>query len=49
MLDLHWLSLVKFLLSSLKKIYMQFDCMIYQQIVGIPIGTNCAPLIADLF
>ena len=23
--------------------------MIYQQIVGIPIGTNCDPLIADLF
>ena len=23
--------------------------MIYQQIVGIPMGTNCAPLIADLF
>ena len=28
---------------------MQFDGMLYQQIVGIPIGTNCAPLIADLF
>ena len=28
---------------------MQFDGMIYQQIVGIPMGTNCAPLIADLF
>ena len=24
---------------------MQFDCLVYQQIVG----TNCAPLIADLF
>ena len=23
--------------------------MVYQQIVGIPMGTNCAPLIADLF
>ena len=22
---------------------------IYQQIVGIPMGTNCAPLLADLF
>ena len=28
---------------------MQFDDMVYQQIVGIPIGTNCAPLIADIF
>ena len=27
---------------------MQFDGIVYQQIVGIPIGTNCAPLIADL-
>ena len=23
--------------------------MVYQQVVGIPMGTNCAPLIADLF
>ena len=23
--------------------------MLYRQIVGIPMGTNCAPLIADLF
>ena len=30
---------------------MQFDGIVYQQIVGIPIamGTNCAPLKADLF
>ena len=28
---------------------LQFDGMVYQQIVGIPMGTNCAPLIADLF
>ena len=27
----------------------EFDGMVYQQIVGIPMGTNCAPLIADLF
>ena len=29
--------------------YLQFDGMVYQQIVGIPMGTNCAPLIANLF
>ena len=23
--------------------------MVYQQIVGIPMGTNCAPLIADFY
>ena len=28
---------------------MQFDGMVYQQIVGIPMGTYCALLIADLF
>ena len=32
-----------------ENIYVQFDSMVYQQIVGIPMGTNCAPLIADLF
>ena len=42
-------SYVKLLLSSWKKLYVQFDGMVYQQIVGIPMGTNCAPLIADLF
>ena len=29
--------------------YVQFGDMVYQQIVGIPMSTNCAPLIADLF
>ena len=33
----------------MENIYVQFDGMLYQQIVGIPIGTNCALLIADLF
>ena len=37
------------LIFLMKNIYVQFDGMVYQQIVGIPIGTNCAPLIADLF
>ena len=32
-----------------ENLYVQFDGMVYQQIVGIPMGTNCAPLIADLF
>ena len=30
-------------------IYVQFYGMVNQQIVGILMGTNCAPLIADLF
>ena len=33
----------------MENIYVQFDGMVYQQIVGIPMGTNCDPLIADLF
>ena len=33
----------------MENIYVQFGDMVYQQIVGIPMGTNCAPLIADLF
>ena len=30
-------------------IYIRFDTRLYKQIVGIPMGTNCAPLVADLF
>ena len=33
----------------MENIYVQFDGMVYQQIVGIPMGTNCAKHIADLF
>ena len=33
----------------MENIYVQFESMVYQQIVGIPMGTNCAPLIADCF
>ena len=33
----------------MENIDVQFERMIYQQIVGIPMGTNCTPLIADLF
>ena len=31
----------------IENIYVQFDGMVYQQIAGIPMGTNCATLIAD--
>ena len=33
----------------MENIYVQFDGMVYQQIEGVPMGTNCAPLIADLY
>ena len=29
--------------------YIRFGSNLYRQIVGIPMGTNCAPLVADLF
>ena len=35
-----------FLLDS---IYIRFGCKLYRQIVGIPMGTNCATLVAGLF
>jgi hypothetical protein len=30
-------------------IYVVFEDQVFQQSVGIPMGTNCAPLLADLF
>ena len=33
----------------MENIYIRFGSKLYRQIVGIPIGTNCAPFVADLF
>ena len=33
----------------LDNINIRFGTKLYRQIVGIPMGTNCAPLVADLF
>ena len=33
----------------LDNIYIRFGSKLYRQIVGIPVGTNCAPLVTDLF
>ena len=33
----------------LDNIFIRFGSKLYRQIVGIPKGTNCAPLVADLF
>jgi hypothetical protein len=30
-------------------IYVVFGDQVFQQSIGIPMGTNCAPLLADLF
>ena len=33
----------------LDNICIRFGTKLYRQVVGIPMGTNCAPLVADLF
>ena len=33
----------------LDNIFIQFSTKLYRQVVGILIGTNCAPLVADVF
>ena len=38
--------MLTFLLGN---IFTQFGTKLYRQVVGIPMGTNCAPLAADLF
>ena len=37
------------LIYLLDNIYIRFGTKLYRQIVGIPMGTNCAPHVADLF
>ena len=33
----------------LDNIFIRFGTKLHRQVVGIPMGTNCAPLVADLF
>ena len=33
----------------LDNMFIRFGSKLYRQIVGIPMGTNCAPLVADMF
>ena len=33
----------------LDNIFIRFGTKLYRQVVGIPMGTNCAPLVAELF
>ena len=37
------------LIYLLDNVYIRFGSKLYRQNVGIPMGTNCAPLVADLF
>lgn len=40
------INMLNFLIDN---IFVEFGGRIFQQTIGIPMGTNCAPLLADLF
>ena len=40
------INMLEFLIDN---IFVIFGGRVFQQTVGIPIGTKCAPLLADLF
>ena len=37
------------LVYFLDNIFIRFGTIVYMQTIGIPMGTNCTPLVADLF
>jgi len=39
-------NMINFLIDN---IFIEFGGRIFQQTVGMPMGTNCAPVLADLF
>ena len=39
-------KMIEFLIYN---IFVQFGGCLFHQVIGIPMGTNCAPLLADLF
>ena len=42
-------QLVEMFNFLIDNIYIQIGSAVYQQTIGIPMGTDCAPLVADLF
>ena len=42
-------DIIKMLEFLVDNIFVVFARKVFQQIVGIPMGTNCAPLLADIF
>ena len=34
---------------SVENIFIKFGWCLFRHIIGIPVGTNCAPLLADMF
>ena len=39
-------KMIKFLIDN---IFVQFGGCLFHEEIGIPMGTNCSPLLADLF
>ena len=44
-----WQKVCDALVYLLDTIFIRFGTKLYRQTIGIPMGTNCAPLVADLF
>ena len=44
--SLNMLTTLEFLLDN---IFVRFGKTVYRKVIGIAMGTNCAPLIKDLF
>ena len=42
-------DIIKMLEFLVDNIFVVFAGKVFQQIIGIPMGTNCAPLLADIF
>ena len=49
MAEIKWLMRCDALTFWLENIFIQFGTKMYRQESGIPMGTNCASLVADLF
>ena len=39
-------KMIEFLIDN---IFVQFGGCLFRQVIGFPMGTNCAPILADLF
>ena len=39
-------KVIEFLIDN---IFLQYGGRLFRPVIGIPMGTNCAPLLADLF
>ena len=44
--DAYVIKMLEYLVDNM---FVEFGGRIFQQTIGIPMGTNCAPLLADLF